>query len=448
MSSRSRLQLPAAVLLVAGVIVLAHYVQVWAAIPAGAAKTSDYAGTYAASTLWREGQGGVMYDVAAEERVSQAAGVPTNHLFIPFQNPPFAAVVTAPLSLLDATAAYRVWSLLEIAVLGAAVVIAARVAPWPDRRPRLSVMACSALVFAGFGTGLLLIEGQWDGPPALGLALAYAGWRRGLRVAPGFAAGFGFALTKPHLAAGVAAFSVGRRDWRGVAGMAGGAAAATALGLLFAGPAATGGFIDSLLKPANSPTARMFGSTGLVGSLLGGGEGPYFLALLLAGVAVLAAGWLGAVAARRSAMLEPAFLGAAALSLWASPHLLGHDLVVVEPALIAALAWSLHREPATARRWPGALSIALIGGWVAISFAGVFDLGQDTVGPPGRLTPWVLLAAAALLVWLVKRARDERLPAARESPVVRTAHHPPVRSAPRAVLGHDADRTVGLEHAE
>ena len=410
---RPRVGLPAAILLLAAVVVLAHYVQVWAVVPPQGTRTSDYAGTFAASTLWRTGHGAAMYDVTAQEAVSRAAGVPSNHLFIPFENPPLAAVIAAPVSLVDATAAYRVWSLIQVAVLVGAIAVVSRVAPWPSRRPRLSVLACCAVALAGFGTGLLLVEGQWDAVPALGAGIAYAGWRQGRRAVPGFVAGFAFAVAKPHLAAGLVAFMIGRRDWRGLAGAASGAAAVAVAGVVVAGPAASAGFVNALLQPVNSPPAQMQGATGLIGALLGGGIAPYALALGLAGVATIAAGWLGAAARRHPALLEPAFLGAMALSLWAAPHLLGHDLVVLAPALVAALAWSMDREIAARGSWPGAASFVLVGGWVALSLASATDLGQGWVGAPGRLTPWVLLAAAVAIVLVIAR----RAPAAAARPL-------------------------------
>ena len=401
--SSQRARLGAAVLLVAVAAVLAHYVQVWSAIPPAQARTSDFAGTYAAGTLWRTGRPAALYDVGAQEAISRAEGAPSNHLFIPFENPPLAAVVASPLTLLDATSAYRVWSLLQIAALIAAVGIAARAAPWPKRRPRASAAACAGVALAGFGTGLLLVEGQWDGLPALALAVAYSGWVRGRRFAPGFATGFGFGIAKPHLAAGLIAFMAGRRDWRGLSGVVAGAGTVTGAGVLLAGPAATAGFIRALLQPVNSPTAQMQGSTGLTGALLGSGLGPYALALLLAGVALVAAGWLGSVSRRRTSLLEPALLGAAALSLWASPHLLGHDLVVLAPPLVAMFAWTIRDEQRRAVAWPGAASLALVAGWVVLSYASLVDLGQSGVGPPGRLTPWVLLACAVAITGAVRR---------------------------------------------
>lgn len=417
--SSQRARLGAAVLLVAAATVLAHYVQVWSAIPAVQARTSDFAGTYASATVWRTGRPSDLYNVAAQEAVSRAGGAPANHLFIPFENPPLAAVVASPLTLLDATSAYRAWSLLQLAALVAALGLVARVAPWPPRRPRFSAVACAAVALAGFGTGLLLVEGQWDGVPALGLALAYAGWARGRRFAPGFATGFAFGIAKPHLAAGVIAFMAGRRDWRGLAGAVAGGATVAGAGVVFAGPGATGGFVRALLQPVNSPPAQMQGSTGLTGALLGSGLGPYALALLLAALALVAAGWLGTVSRRRRALLEPALLGATALSLWASPHLLGHDLVVLAPPLLATFAWTMSAELRRDAPWPGSGTLALVAGWVAVSYASLLDLGQGGVGLPGRLTPWVLLGCAVAIVgavWRLNRGTWTMRPAGPPTP--------------------------------
>ena len=441
--SAQRSRLGAAVLLVAAAAVLAHYVHVWSATPPAQARTSDFAGTYAAATLWRTGRPAALYDVSAQEGVSRAAGAPANHLFIPFENPPLAAVLASPLTLLDATAAYRLWSLLQIAALVAAVGIAARVAPWPERRPLLPVVACAGVALAGFGTGLLLVEGQWDGVPALGLAIAYWGWTRGRRFAPGFATGFAFGIAKPHLAGGLIAFMAGRRDWRGLGGVVAGTGSVAAAGVVLAGPSATAGFIRALLQPVNSPPAQMQGSTGLTGALLGSGLGPYALALLMAAVALVAAAWLGTVSRRRRSLLEPALLGATALSLWASPHLLGHDLVVLAPPLVAMFAWTLNVELRREPAGPGPATVALAAGWIALSYASLLDLGQGGVGLPGRLTPWVLLACAVAITGAVWRRCHE--PAALRpavAPAPAAAAGRPGWSTPRARRPHGRATSV------
>jgi hypothetical protein len=46
----------------------------------------------------------------------------------------------------------------------------------------------------------------------------------------------------------------------------------------------------------------------------------------------------------------------------------------------------------------------MFGLWVLLSFASQGDLSQNTVGFPGRATPWVLLLTAAAWCALVTRA--------------------------------------------
>ena len=432
MSLRSRLI--AALLLVAAAAALTHYTQVWAAIPSAQARTSDFAGTYAAGTLWRSGQMASLYDVHVEEAVLARTGAPANHLYIPFENPPFAAVLASPASLLDATSAYRVWSLLQLALVVAAVWVAARAGPWPGRATRLRKVAVAAVAIAGFGTGLLFVEGQWDGVQVFGLALAYAGWRRGHRAGPGFVVGLTSAIAKPHLAAGVAAFMVGRRDWRGLAGAALGAGAMVVAGLVTAGPGALAAFVRAVLQPANSPSAQMQGASGLFGSLLGSGAGAFGLSIAAGLGAALVAGWLGAVSRLRRDLLEPAFAGAIVLSLFASPHLLGHDLTLLAPAAVAVLAWTMARDATAAEDWPGRRTMVGIAAWAALSIATMLDLGKNTVGLPGRLTPWLLLGIAGLCVAAVRLA------------VVHVAHDPTGVHRLR-LTRHDADGPVGFEHA-
>src|SRR5438105_14293637 len=105
-----------------------------------------------------------------------------------------------------------------------------------------------ALGLAGVATFSFLLLGQIDGVAALGLAAAYALWRRDRAGEAGFCLALSLAATKPHLAVGLAVFLVARRDWRAVAGAAMGVAATVAASLLTAGPAAFGGFVSQLVS--------------------------------------------------------------------------------------------------------------------------------------------------------------------------------------------------------
>jgi len=374
---------------------IGQYVRVWLAIPDDQARTSDFAGTYAAATLWSQGDAAHMYDQQAEQQVLAAAGTPTNHLNIPFENPPSAAVLASPLVSLDATTAYRVWSLLQLGLLFVAIAIAAWAAPWRIGTRPIVKVAVAAVAAAGLGSGLLLIEGQWDGIAALGIALAYVAWRRDAGVWAGWAIGFSLALAKPHLAIGLAAFALGRRDWRALGGMAAGAVSAAAAGLATVGLAGTSGFVHALLMPSNNPLVVMQGASGLFTSWLGSSL-PVLLLTVAAGLAgAVAAAWMGWVSRDRPGSLEPALAGAIALTLFISPHLLGHDLTLLAPAVVFGMAWVAAREGA-GQLWPDGLSLAVLLTWTLLSLATQQDLGNYSSAPPGRLTPWMLLIAAAL----------------------------------------------------
>jgi Glycosyltransferase family 87 len=388
-------------------IVLAHYAQVWTVVPSSLAPTSDFAGTYVAATLIRTGHAAEIYDPAVERATLVASGAPATHDDIPFENPPAAALVAIPFSLLSAGTAWRAWSLFQLLLMLLSLGVVARAAPWPAALPRLPRLAIVLVTLAGFGTGLLIVEGQWDGVSVLGVALAYAAWRRGRPELAGFALGFTAAIAKPQLVIGIGAYMLGRRDWRGIAGALAGAALSLVIALVAVGPHALAGFVGAVSTPHNSPTAEMQGSSGLFGSLLGQAPGVYFLSIGAGLLAAAVAGWLGTMAHRRPELLEPSLCGAVTLSLFASPHLLGHDLTLIAPVLVAALAWLAGRPTETL--WPGPATLAVIAGWALLSFASLEDLAQNSVGLPGRATPWALLISGATWCALtVGAARSER----------------------------------------
>lgn len=394
----------AAALITVSAIVLAHYAQVWAVVPNSLSPTSDFAGTYVAATLIRSGEAARIYDPALERRTLVASGAPATHDNIPFENPPAAAVVALPFSLLGAGAAWRAWSVMQLLLMAISLWLVARASPWPERMERLPKLAIVLVAAAGFGTGLLFVEGQWDGVSVLGLAAAYAAWRRGKPGLAGFALGFTAAIAKPQLVIGIAAFMIGRRDWRAVAGALAGAALTGVIGLAAVGPRGFGAFIAAVATPSNSPTAQMQGSSGLFGSLLGQAPGVFLLSVAAGLGAAAIAGWLGTAARRRPELLEPSLCGAVALSLFASPHLLGHDLTLMAPAMVAGLAWLAGRPTETA--WPGAATLAALCAWLLLSLASLGDLARNDVGFPGRATPWALLLVAG--TWCVITAGAAR----------------------------------------
>jgi len=254
------------------------------------------------------------------------------------------------------------------------------------------------LAIAGGGTYAFLLLGQIDGITALGLAAAYAAWRRDRSAPAGFWLGLAFAATKPHLAIGVGVWLVARRDWRALAGAATGCALVAVVSLALVGTGGLSGFVSALgFAFGNTPEASTVGIPGLVASWLGTGTLPWTLGVIgslaaLAGCAILGLRSRGAATA-----LEASLAGAVALSLAASPHLLSHDIVILAPAF----AWCGARAAASdASRWPGLASLRVTGGWAILGLAAFIDTGNAAPAPPGRLVPLALIGigAAALVI--------------------------------------------------
>jgi alpha-1,2-mannosyltransferase len=408
----SRPRLPAAAVAAVAAVLLAAYAVLWTSVSSTDIARSDFTSFYVGGTLLREGHGGAMYDQAlqASLHASLVAPLPSGNL--PFVNPPAAALVFAPITLLPLAAAYHTWQAIQLLLLVAALVIAARYAPWPAALRRGGVAAATVLAaLAGTGTLALGLLGQWDGVSALGLAVAYALWRRERRFSGGAVLAGCVLLAKPHLAFGLAALVLAWRDRRVLAGAACAVVALGIVSLATAGPAGIDGFIASVRDDAGRwPLASMLGFTGLTGSWLGDGAAASLIAAAGSVAALAGCVVAGRRLARDRRALEPCLALATALSLLASPHLLAQDLVLLGPVVVALTAWAGGRDGALA--WPGPCSRAVLGGWTLVAMAAALDLGQAGIGAPGRLVPWALLALAGLVTWQLRRPLDRPLAAA------------------------------------
>ena len=397
-----RPRLPATVIATAAIALLAAYVVLWSGVTRDNIGTSDFTASYVGATLMREGHGGAMYDEALQAPLHAALIAPLQRGNLPFVNPPLAAAIVVPLTLVPLTAAYRVWQAAQLLMLLAAVVIAARAAPWPAPLRRRGVESAAALAaLAGTGTLSLGLLAQWDGFIALGLAGAYALWRRDRGFDGGAVLAASAAIAKPHLAIGLAALLLGWRERRVLAGAAVGLAVLLMASLAAVGPAGLGGFIGAAARDAGRwPLASLLGFTGLTGSWLGNGAAAQLLAAAGSLVALAGCVVLGRRLARDRGALEPCLAAAGVLSLLASPHLLSHDMVVLAPVLVWLLAWASARDGLAI--WPGRRARAVLAGWVVLSLTVAVDLGADRAAPPGRLVPWALLALAGVLMWQLR----------------------------------------------
>lgn len=280
-----------------------------------------------------------LYDLKAqarEQRVITGGAALQAHDeegLLPFDMPPWVALLNAPFAALGTDVGARLWIVLELAALAAGLYL---LAP-PGRR-------VSALPgFAAVPTALAAINAQTDGLVILGIGAAWALWRRDHRLTAGLA--LGLCMVKPQLVLPLAAALLVTRSWR----VLGGWAAAT-LALML---------VTAMRDPRWLPEwpAFLAAHAGRVGTELGPIQlvwssglprGPQVAAaatvVLLAITAVL-------LAARRLPA-GPAAGTVVAGGLLAAPHALGSDLVLLPAALVLGegTAW---------RAWVAVSSLAL-----------------------------------------------------------------------------------------
>jgi Glycosyltransferase family 87 len=379
-------------------VLLASYAITWAQVTPSRERGTDFSASYVAALLLRSGNGAQLYDQQLEHARHLELLPAGTVIDLPFITPPTTALLALPLVAFDAGTAFRVWSLLELAMLVLAVWIAIRAGPWSPLRMRGPRGAVLLMAIAGGGTYAFLLLGQIDGITAVGLAVAYAAWRKDRPGPAGFWLGLAFAATKPHLAIGLAIWLLARRDWRALAGAVAGCAVVAAVSLVLVGPAGIGGFISALgFAYGNTPGTSTLGIPGLVASWLGSGALPAAIGVIGSLIALAGCALLGARSRGNLMVLEASLAGAAALSLVASPHLLAHDLVILAPAF----AWCAARAAAAdAIPWPGLATLRVVAAWAIIGVFAFLDTGNSAPAPPGRLVPLGLLGVgvAALVI--------------------------------------------------
>ncbi len=387
----------------ASVALFGGYILLWSHTSQLQIGRSDFTSTYVGASLWTDGHRADLYDRSLQAHLHTRLIAPDTEGNLPFVNPPLAAVLAAPLTALPLDAAYRTAGLIELALLVAAIAIVIRSAPGPKDMPQRLVGAIVGLALPA--TLALLLLAQWDGVNALGLALAYALWRRDRR---GLGAGvlvFSALIVKPHLALGLAAFVMGWRDRRILTGAVVGAALVGLLSLAAVGPEGLAGFVAATRDGTTAwSLASMYGFTGLTGSWISNTTVAQSLAACLSLLALVACAWLGHRIRTARSRLEPCLAAATALSLLASPHLLMHDLTIMAPAIVWWLSWTARRD---APVWPGrATGVSLIA-ILGLGLTEALDLGNQAAAPPGRLVPLALLAIGAGLAWTQRHRTPE-----------------------------------------
>jgi alpha-1,2-mannosyltransferase len=162
-------------------------------------------------------------------------------------NPPFWTVLISPFGLLEPLTAYRVFVLLTLSVCVGYLA-------WMADELRLGgwwAVVGAAMLLLSSPLLATLALGQIYAFLALGLVAAWGADRRGMTLASGFALGLVVAV-KPSLAP-ILLWPLVRRRWRALVAALASAVAATLVGVVVVGPAATLGWLRLLFDSPLSP---------------------------------------------------------------------------------------------------------------------------------------------------------------------------------------------------
>ncbi len=162
-------------LYVAGVLAI-HLLVVWNARDLIWKGYPDFTIYYTAGTIVRQGMGHSLYDDAEQYKVQKqfAPQVATRLGALPFNHPPFEAVLFLPFTYFSYRVAYSLWALVNLAMLTALPILLRPHVPLLQRWPAPAWTAISLVFFPIF---FALLQGQDAILLLLFYALAFVSWK-------------------------------------------------------------------------------------------------------------------------------------------------------------------------------------------------------------------------------------------------------------------------------
>ncbi len=353
----------------------------------------DYIAFYAAGRMVLNGAGAHLFDPSSVRAVqAQAMQFLIPDFYDPMRNPPFVALVFAPLATLDLIPSFIVWSVINLACVVAAISLALNTLP--TLRPHWRAIGILALTFTPVYRGL--IGGQNSDVSLLLYVLIYGAMRAGHERQAGVYAALG--LFKPQLFLVFPVVFVAARRWRALGAYCLVAGILAAASLLLVGVDGVLAWSRVILEhePGNAlkNAYRMHSLKAFFDLLL-----PFAsrLALVLSVVASaallvpLARCWSVPNAWQDQLPIRWAFTSAVAVLV--DPHLVDYDLAVL------ILTGLLIGAVSPAGRWWA------LGFYVAMTAALLFDFKLPVGDTQLQLTVPLLLAFA----WWAWRQLDPRV---------------------------------------
>lgn len=198
----------------------------------------DFTIYYSAGTMVRSRMATSLYDERAEFRVQRqfAPEVSTRHGALPYNHPPFEALLFVPLASLEYLPAFLIWNAISLLLLGLALMLLRRQLPVLQARP-LWMWVVAAVAF--FPVFICLLQGQDMLLFLFLLAAAYASLKGGSDCWAGACLGLG--VFRPHLVLPLAIILLFSRRRKAILGIAGSAMAMALVSIAVVG---WRGFLD------------------------------------------------------------------------------------------------------------------------------------------------------------------------------------------------------------
>ncbi len=367
----------AAGLLVVGLGLLVSLVEELAA-PMGPGSHHDFLAFWSAGRLVLEGRQGALYEPAALTAIQREvipAPIGANG-YMPFINPPFAAVAFAPLAALPVEVARAAWAGMSLVLLLGAGSWLARPLPLPLR------IAAAALVALSAPAILSLAEGQWSAVLLVGGEAALWAARRGSWRLAGLALATWW-LKPQLLVLPILALALGRR-WTPIGWALLGGLVHIVVGLPFTGIDTYGSYAAYLLQVgvshfdgagALAPStwqgslASTEGLNGLLVGVFGQGQVGVVNAIWVVLSVALVGLWLVAAAAQRPGFDSPGgrrvLAAGVGVLLLTNPNLFAQDCVLV----FLALPVVVPAESNALDRWAASVVVAGLAALVLIDQA-------------------------------------------------------------------------------
>lgn len=353
---------------------------------------TDYPGVAAAARMLGSGSRCVYCLPAEAHAQTQLLGHPPDIGVMPFANPPLAAWLLRPVAALPLHTGAAVFLAISLVAMAISVVLLGRLLPSLPVGRRLLIGVAAATVAPGLSA---LTYVQWA--PLLLLAAAgavlLAGWADGLACG----ALLSLLLVKPQVVWLVVPALLLAGRWRTLAAMVPGALVWAVTTLAFVGVGGLGDWYRSNVQLDVGDSVKTAGVPGLLVQLTGH-TGISLPAAVLCALAAVALLWR--LRARLSADPALAVATGLALSLVASPHDFGADLMLLAP-LVVLLA---RRRPEVAiSAMAGLAVLTLAGGDVPGAGLHALELGVilatvvAAVGRPPAAAPVIRPAPRTLV---------------------------------------------------